>query len=205
MQVTWFGHGSFRIEYEGKIIYLDPYAGDESWYAKPANLILISKNEYDHWNRALLNKLTVDGTHIFGPAEVARELYGCKAFKPGDDVTFDDGTSIRATDAIFNTERSIGWIIRIGKQTIYYTGDTKPLPFMVNIKADIIILPVGGTTTMSSREAITVVQKMNPRVAIPAHYGSLSGTSDDAELFREAIDQGYTNVLVMEPNREVMV
>jgi len=205
MQLTWFGHGSYRIEYENKVIYLDPYAGEQAWYDKPANLVLISKNEYDHWNRALLNRIVVDGTHIFGPASVAREIYGCRAFNAGDDVAFDDGTNIRATQAVYKGEDGLGWLITIGKRTIYYAGDTSPLPFMQNIKADIVIIPVGGTSTMSSRDAIRVVQKITPRIAIPASYGALSGTMDDAELFREAISPTYTTVLLLQPNKEVAI
>ncbi|HSU72359.1 MAG TPA: MBL fold metallo-hydrolase [Candidatus Binatia bacterium] len=207
MLLTWFGHGSFRIEYGNNVLYLDPYAGDADWYDKPANLVLISKNEYDHWSRSLLNKITVDGTHLFGSADVAREVFGCRPFAPGDFITFDDGTRVQATAAVVRRRESVseglGWLITIGRQTLYFVGDTDILPNLLNVKADIVIIPVGGTWTMSAKDAITVVRRITPRIAIPAHYGSQSGTIDDAELFREAVEPSYTNVLVLEPNREV--
>jgi L-ascorbate metabolism protein UlaG (beta-lactamase superfamily) len=207
MLLTWFGHGSFRIEYEGKILYLDPYAGDREWYDKSANLVLISKNDYDHWNRELLSKITVDGTHVFGSADVAREIFGCKAFAPGDSISFEDGTRIQATSAIVRrrnvVEESLGWLVTIGRQTVYFVGDSDPLPQMGNVKADVVVIPVGGMWTMSAKDAILVVKKIAPRVAIPAHYGTQSGTIDDAELFREAVEPSFTNVLLLQPNREV--
>ncbi|MBQ9959178.1 MAG: MBL fold metallo-hydrolase, partial [Oscillospiraceae bacterium] len=41
------GHGSFRLESDGgKVIYLDPYAGDG--YDLPADLILVTHAHEDH-------------------------------------------------------------------------------------------------------------------------------------------------------------
>jgi L-ascorbate metabolism protein UlaG (beta-lactamase superfamily) len=56
---------------------------------------------------------------------------------------------------------------------------------MKEIKADIWILPVGGTYTMTAKEAAEVVNMILPEVAIPIHCGDLVGTLEDAETFKQ--------------------
>jgi L-ascorbate metabolism protein UlaG (beta-lactamase superfamily) len=70
-------------------------------------------------------------------------------------------------------------------KTIYYAGDTDFIPEMKEIKADIWILPVGGTYTMTAKEAAEVVNMIRPEVAIPIHCGDLVGTLEDAETFKQ--------------------
>lgn len=55
---------------------------------------------------------------------------------------------------------------------------------MKQLKADIVILPVGGTYTMDAKEAARAVVAINPGLAIPIHYGSIVGSVKDAETFK---------------------
>ena len=41
-----------------------------------------------------------------------------------------------------------------------------PSPFIV----DILIIPVGGTYTIDSKDAVSVVQAIEPSIVIPMHY-----------------------------------
>ena len=50
---------------------------------------------------------------------------------------------------------------------------------------DIAILPIGGTYTMDVTEAIQAVHVIEPKIAIPMHYGKIIGTKDDADKFKE--------------------
>lgn len=207
MRLTWFGHHSFRIEYADKALYLDPYAGEPEWYDRHANLVLISKDDYDHWSRVLLAKITIDGTHVFGPPEVSREILGCQAFAPGESLTFEDNTMVLATDAVSGaraaTEHSLGWLLAIEGKRVYFAGDTSTTPNLLNIKADIVVIPV-GTLAMNAKAAAEAVKIIKPRVAIPTHYGRLSGTLDDAELFKELVETSReTQVVILEPGKGV--
>lgn len=206
MLLTWFGHGSFRIEYGTKVIYLDPYAGGPEVYTKPANLILLTKSTYDHFSRTVVIKLLIDNTHIFGPKEVARELNGCRAFDPGESLIFEDGTRIQATTAKIvrrdMSEQSLGWLITVEKKTLYFTGDTDMTDELRRAKADVVIIPVGGTFTMKAKDAAEAVNIINPKIAIPTHYGHTAGTQDDAELFRELC---HTHVIVLEQGKPLKI
>ena len=46
-KLLYQGHGSFRVSTaEGKVIYIDPYAGEG--YDKPADILLVSHQHGDH-------------------------------------------------------------------------------------------------------------------------------------------------------------
>ena len=51
------------------------------------------------------------------------------------------------------------------------------------IKTDIALLPVGGTYTMNSYEAVKAVEIIKPELAIPMHWGTIIGSKKDAENF----------------------
>jgi L-ascorbate metabolism protein UlaG (beta-lactamase superfamily) len=79
----------------------------------------------------------------------------------------------------------IGFIVTMGGKRIYYCGDTDFIPEMREIEADIVIIPVGGTYTMTADEAAGAVNVINPEAAIPIHYGDIVGSIEDAERFRD--------------------
>ena len=58
-------------------------------------------------------------------------------------------------------------------------------PEMKNIRADIAIVPIGGNYTMNAEEAAEAIGKINPKIAIPMHFGNIVGTSKDAERFQK--------------------
>ena len=42
---------------------------------------------------------------------------------------------------------------------------------------------------MNAKEAAGLINKIQPKVAIPTHYGSIVGKPQDAETFRKMIDR----------------
>jgi len=79
----------------------------------------------------------------------------------------------------------VGFVINIKGTRIYHSGDTDFIPEMKKIKADIALLPIGGTYTMDVAEAVEAVKAINPEVAIPMHYGDIVGSVEDARKFKE--------------------
>jgi L-ascorbate metabolism protein UlaG (beta-lactamase superfamily) len=199
MHLTWFGHHSFKLEYQDKVIYIDPYAGNIEWYDKTASLILISKDEYEHFNRSIVKKIAGDNTHIIGGVDVARELYGCRQLRAGEHIEFEDGLIVQAMAATIerrNARReSLGWLLTIEKKAYYFTGDTDSLP--ATLDADTILVPVGATWTMTARKAAVAVNLIKPKRAIPLWYAS----RDDAELFSELVQP--IDVVLLTPGKQV--
>ncbi len=69
---------------------------------------------------------------------------------------------------------------------------------MKNIKADIVIVPVGGTYTMNAQEAAEAVNTIKPKVAIPIHFGDIVGSRADAEKFASFVKDAQVKILTPE-------
>jgi L-ascorbate metabolism protein UlaG (beta-lactamase superfamily) len=78
----------------------------------------------------------------------------------------------------------VGFVFTLDGERIYQAGDTDLIPEMKDIKADVALLPVGGTYTMTAKEAAEAADWIKPRLAIPMHYGKNVGSLADAEEFK---------------------
>ena len=68
---------------------------------------------------------------------------------------------------------------------------------MKDINVDIAFLPVSGTYVMNSEQAVKSALAINPKLAIPMHYGSIVGSERDAVRFKEAL-AGKVEVKILE-------
>jgi L-ascorbate metabolism protein UlaG (beta-lactamase superfamily) len=193
--IRWLGHASFMIE-DGKRIYIDPFNLAKG--LPPADLVLITHDHSDHLSAQDLKKIVNSATIIVSIAAAKDELSKIgtfKAVKPGDTLTVA-GVHIQAVPA-YNVDKQfhpkdkgyLGFIVHSGGRTIYHAGDTDVIPEMKQIKADVALLPAGGTYTMNAKEAAEAANLIKPKVAVPMHYGTslgggMLGSPADAETFR---------------------
>jgi len=187
-KIHWLGHASIRIDGD-KTIYIDPWKLKED--GPLADIILITHSHYDHCSKNDVDRIRRDSTVVLAPPDCVESLPpGFFPVVPGMKKTIE-GVVIRAVPA-YNIGKSfhprandwVGYIIEMGEEKIYYTGDTDHIPEMDDIKADILIVPVGGTYTMTADEAARSARVINPRLAIPIHFGSVVGSRIDAEEFK---------------------
>ncbi len=193
--IHWLGHASFRIEND-KIIYTDPY--ELKGPLPKADLILITHDHFDHLSPKDVAKVAKEDTVIVTIAAAAEKLKGdVRVVKPGDSITVL-GIPIEAVPAYnvnkfrspgqpFHPKESghVGFIFTVGGQRIYHAGDTDVIPEMDDIEADIALLPVGGTYTMTADEAAQAANTIKPKVAIPMHWGAIVGSVKDAQRFSD--------------------
>jgi L-ascorbate metabolism protein UlaG (beta-lactamase superfamily) len=187
--ITFLGHATFKIK-GSKIIYTDPYMiqSDEI-----ADIILITHSHFDHCSVEDINKICSEKTGIIASKDCIDTLKDIPGkvigLAPGEKKEID-GVSVKAVHA-YNINKDFhpkssnwnGYIFDLDGVLYYHPGDTDKIPEMENIKTDIAFLPVGGTYTMDAREACEVVKVINPKVAIPMHYGAIVGSEKDAEIF----------------------
>jgi L-ascorbate metabolism protein UlaG (beta-lactamase superfamily) len=70
---------------------------------------------------------------------------------------------------------------------------------MENITPDIALTPVSGTYVMTAEEAASAVNNViKPKIAIPMHYNSIVGTTEDAVRFSEMVTVCPTKILDQE-------
>jgi len=187
-KIKWLGHASIRIEAD-KIIYIDPWKLKDG---PPADIILVTHEHYDHFSPDDIGKIRKDDTVIVAPPEVARRFSGggVRALKPGETTTVY-GVKVEAAPA-YNIDKAfhprekgwLGFVVTVADTTVYFSGDTDVIPEMKDIRADIWILPIGGTYTMTAEEASRIVNEVRPKTVVPIHWGDLVGSREDAEKFK---------------------
>lgn len=194
--IHWLGHASFRIEADGLVVYIDPWQLE---VGPKADIILITHDHDDHCSPDDVAKVHKLGTQIITIAAAAEKLTGqIEIVKPGDSLKVK-GVAIEAVPAYnLNKFRSpgnpfhphdaehVGFIVTLGGQRIYHTGDADVIPEMDSIEADIALLPVSGTYVMTAAEAVEAARIIQPKVAIPMHIGRGIGSMDAAEEFQKA-------------------
>jgi len=186
--IHWLGHASFRIEGE-QVIYIDPWKVKDG---EKADLILITHSHHDHCSPEDVAKIRKDGTKIVTVADCESKLSGeVRVVAPGDRVTVH-GIPIEAVPA-YNIGKSfhpkangwVGFVVTVDGTRIYHAGDTDRIPEMDHVEADIALLPIGGTYTMTASEAAEASIAIGPKTAIPMHWGDIVGSKRDAKRFRE--------------------
>ncbi len=186
--IKWLGHASFQIK-NSKVLYIDPW---QLKTTEPADIILVTHGHYDHCSPEDIAKIKKESTVIVATGDCREKLSGnLQIVKPGETLTIA-GITIETVPA-YNIGKSfhpksnnwVGFIITWDNTRIYHAGDSDFIPEMHNIKADFVLLPIGGTYTMDVQQAASCVGKIKPKVAIPMHYASIVGDSSDALKFKQ--------------------
>ena len=84
----------------------------------------------------------------------------------------------------------VGYIVEINDIHYYIAGDTDLTPEIKSISCDVALIPIGGRFTMNAKEAASLINTIEPQIAIPTHYGDIIGTKEDAESFEKLVKDG---------------
>jgi len=207
----WFGQFSFQIEYNDKILFLDPYNLPDDYNVK-ANYVLISHSHFDHLSFEDLEKVAELNTPIYGPeTEVIPKLKekgytNLHIVKPGDklkiadiDIEIYPAYNIRKTQFHPRENNWVAFLFVMDNKRIYISSDTERIPEMKQIKADITIITLGQVYTMDSvEEAIEAVLDTEAKLAIPVHYGMYEGSENDAEKFCKVLEEKGIETMCLE-------
>src|SRR2546427_2097828 len=201
LKISWLGHDSFRIK-NGKTVIIDPFKIRP--IPEKADILLITHEHYDHLSIDDIKKIVNENTTIVTIPAVKKELSSLKVkevkvVKPGDklklgDVSIDvvpayNLNRFREPGKVFHPKENgkAGYIIGIKDVRIYHAGDTDAIPEMKGLKPDVALLPVSGTYVMTADETAQAVKTVEPKLAIPMHYGVIVGTEQDAQKFKQTV------------------
>ena len=186
-------HSSIKINKE-KVIYIDPYKIKD--IAKDADLIFITHGHYDHYSEEDIDKIKKSDTIIVAPKDLLEKLlkYGFKessilCVEPNkkyniNGISFETVPAYNINKQFHPTENQwVGYILELDGNRYYIAGDTDVTEDNEKVRCDVAFVPVGGTYTMNAEEAANLANKINPKIAVPIHYGSIVGTIQDAEKF----------------------
>jgi L-ascorbate metabolism protein UlaG (beta-lactamase superfamily) len=202
-KIDWLGHASFRINGSKSTVYIDPWKLKKA--SAPADVICITHSHYDHLSGEDVDLIRKPSTVIIAPPD-CKGGFG-EAFKPiapGGSLTVGDVTveAVPAynVDKAFHPKKNnwVGFVIAVDGIRVYHSGDTDVIPEMSGIKADIVLLPVGGTYTMTAKQAAEAASKINPKVAVAMHCGDIVGTLEDRQAFKAACK---VPVVILDPKK----
>jgi L-ascorbate metabolism protein UlaG (beta-lactamase superfamily) len=208
--VEWLGHSGFRINVGRQHVYIDPYRVSAD--APKADLILITHGHYDHHSPQDVEILSTPDTELIAPPAVAERLSGqVHSIAPGEEVEPETvrGVFVRALAAYNTSKRNsdghvfhpreaggVGFDVNVRGERLYHAGDTDVIPEMDAVYGvDLALLPVSGTYVMTAGEAAEAARRIQPRLAVPMHWGEHLGTRDDALAF---LRQAPVEAIIME-------
>jgi L-ascorbate metabolism protein UlaG (beta-lactamase superfamily) len=194
--IEWLGHDSFRLT-GSATVYIDPWRLSKG--AAPADLVLVTHDHSDHFDRNDIASVSTPQTVVVGPAEVTGKLTGAQTSTvvPGQTVVVG-GVKVTAVPAynlnkyadpkagvLFHPKEDgkVGYVVELDGRTIYHTGDTDNIPEMSDIDVDVALVPVSGTYVMTVDEALEACTRLKAKAVIPMHYATIVGDVGDAERF----------------------
>jgi L-ascorbate metabolism protein UlaG (beta-lactamase superfamily) len=193
--VHWLGHSAVLIAGSKTTIVVDPFqiGGIEGICGKKtADVILVTHGHQDHLSAGDIEKIRGEKTVLVVPKGCEAGLKGSvRTMKPGDKITVE-GVEVEAV-AAYNIGKQfhprekgyVGYVFSVDGIRYFHAGDTDATPEIKSVSADVAFLPVGGTYTMTAAEAAAVANAIRPKVAVPIHWGSIVGSSADAETFKK--------------------
>ena len=200
-------HSSIRMN-KGKIIYVDPFHIKENY--KDADIILITHSHYDHFSEKDIEKVRKADTKIYLTEDYVEnaksigfsenKIVGVKPYQTYHEETIEINTvpAYNVNKQFHPKENNwVGYILKIDGISYYIAGDTDITEENKKIKCDVAFVPVGGTYTMTAKEAAELVNIIKPKVAIPIHYGDIVGTKEDADTFINNLENGIDGKILM--------
>lgn len=184
---------------ENKIIYFDPFKLEEQ-YKNDADYIFITHQHFDHFSPEDILKIKNENTKIIAPRDLEIEIEKLDFQKdnvllvePSREYSIDEikFSTIPAYNINKNFHKKefnwVGYVVEIDNEKIYVAGDTDNTEEARNVECDIACVPIGGTYTMTYKEAVDLILAIKPKVAIPIHYKTIVGSEEDAQDFKELL------------------
>ena len=182
--ITAIKHASLRIQYEGLEIQVDPVAkyALETDYSKfpKADVILVTHEHFDHFDRDAIATLKKDGTEIVANPAVQKMLGFGTALTNGESCVLAKEIKLDAVPAYNTTPghtqfhpkgRDNGYVLTIDGLRIYIAGDTEDIPEMSALKdIDVAFLPCNQPYTMTPEQVAKAARTIKPKVLFPYHY-----------------------------------
>jgi len=184
---------SIRIENE-KIIYFDPFQIKEEKH--DADIIFFTHEHYDHYSKDDYNKVAKEDTIYVMPKSMGSDFDDIAILLNPGDKTNILGIPVEAHNA-YNIDKPyhpkdnnwLGYRLDLNGYSIYVCGDTDYVPELKDVKCDILFTPIGGKFTMDYKEAAQFTNDIKPKIVIPIHYGSIVGSNDDFDKFKELVNK----------------
>ncbi len=162
MDITWLGHSCFRIKGKQAVIITDPFPPDLGYsLGKPtAQIVTVS---HQHPSHSYVSGIGGEPRSVTGPGEY--EIGGVLIIGVADFHDEERGKE-RGKNTIY--------LMEIDGMSVCHLGDLGHVLAAEQVEeigdVDVLLLPVGGVSTISAAMATEVIRQLDPQVVIPMHY-----------------------------------
>ena len=198
-------HSCIKFDFE-KIIYFDPFKLDKNY--NDADFIFITHSHYDHFSEEDILKVRKENTKIIVPEDLYNKCLDLGFKKEDilvvlpnktyniDNINFDTIPAYNVNKAFHPKENNwVGYILNLDGTRYYIAGDTDITEENKRVICDVALVPIGGTYTMTAKEAAELINIINPKVAIPTHYGTIVGKKEDADIFKNFVNSNIEIII----------
>lgn len=165
-----------------KTIYFDPLEIEGAPH--DADMVFITHEHYDHFSPEDIRKVIKADTQLIVPQVMldmvmenqfpVASVHGIFPLQTQD----FDGVKCQAVPA-YNIGKAfhpkdnqwVGYLVELDGKTYYAMGDTDVTEEAVAVDADVEFVPIGGKYTMDAAEAAEYINKKQPELVVPIHYG----------------------------------
>jgi len=217
LDVTWLGHGCFRLRGRAAAVVTDPYppAVGLKLARMDAEVVTVS---HEHDNHSFTQVVRDGAYEIRGPGEY--EVAGVSVI--GIPTYHDDEKGAKHG-------RNTVYLIEIDDVRVCHLGDLGHKLEDAEAEAvttpDVLLVPVGGASAMNGAQAAEVVRQLEPRYVVPMHYAipglklkldpidrflkemgvTVSEAQPKLAVQKSSVTEYETKVVVLEPKAEVRV
>ncbi len=183
MDVTWLGHGCFRLRGRNAVAVTDPYPAALGLKLPKleADLVTVS---HPHDNHSFVQAVK-DARLVDTPGE-----YEVAGITVAGLATFHDGSGgeERGRNTVFVIEVDDVRVCHLGD--LGHRLDDDLLDAIGTI--DVLLAPVGGGNSLDATRAAEVVRQVEPRTVVPMHYAlpGLKKQLDGVERFLKEMGVG---------------
>jgi L-ascorbate metabolism protein UlaG (beta-lactamase superfamily) len=162
MEISWLGHSCFRLKGKQTTVITDPYSPDMGYsLGKPtANVVTAS---HQHPGHSYTEGVSGNPKAVTGPGEYEISgvlIIGISTFHD------EDRAKTRGKNTIY--------LIEIDEISICHLGDLGHVLTNEQVEelgnVDVLLIPVGGDSTIDATSATEIVRQLEPKVVIPMHY-----------------------------------
>jgi len=187
MNIGWLGHSCFRIGGRQATVITDPYSPTLGYsLGKPtADIVTVS---HQHSGHSYVQGIGGKPRRVIGPGEY--EISGVLIIGI---ATFHD--KVRGKERGKNTV----YLTEVDEVSICHLGDLGHVLTAEQVEelgnVDVLLLPVGGVSTINASMAAEVVRQIEPKVVVPMHYKTqaLNGGLEPVDKFLKEIGVGQLN------------
>lgn len=192
MEIRWLGQSCFRIKGKYTTIITDPFSADIGYSLgkQKADIVTVSHQHSGHNNTA-----AIDGSPkpITGPGEY--EIIGGNGI---DAVIILGIATFHDSAGGQKLGKNTVYLMEIDEISVCHLGDLGHILTDQQIEElgdiDILMVPVGGKTTIDAQAAAEMVRKLEPKAVIPMHYKTEAVTMELDPLDRFLKEIGVNGI-----------